>query len=65
MHEHEGSVGGIERQWFDKYLAADYLCTIPEGIKGEVRRGKLRPCRRSPRWLFSRDELDAYARGEL
>lgn len=39
--------------------AAAYLDTTPEAINARVKRGELKPCRRSPR-LFTREELDRW-----
>jgi hypothetical protein len=52
------------RQWFNCEQAADYLGTTKEAIKGYVKRGQLIPSRRKPFYLFSRDELDRYGRGD-
>lgn len=48
--------------------AARYLDTTPQAIRDAVRRGDLRPFRRgngrNVRLSFTRDQLEAYARGE-
>jgi excisionase family DNA binding protein len=64
VREELAEAGVASRPFYDKHAAADYLCTSPDGIVKMVERGHLRPVRRRPYYLFSREELDRWALGE-
>jgi hypothetical protein len=55
-----GGAGG----YLNVRSAAAYLATTPEAIASMVRDGKLTPIRRKPYRLFTREELDRWAREE-
>jgi hypothetical protein len=47
--------------YLNKHSAAVYLDTTPGAIIKMVERGQLKPVRRKPYYLFSREELDRWA----
>ena len=47
--------------YLNKHSAAVYLDTSPDAIVKMVERGQLKPVRRKPYYLFSREELDRWA----
>jgi excisionase family DNA binding protein len=49
--------------WLTTTEAAAYLRLTPEALRARVRRGTVPAHRDGDRWLFHRDELDAYVRG--
>jgi excisionase family DNA binding protein len=53
--------------WLDTEGAAEYLGLTPEALNSLVKRGEIRPSQPSGvgcRRYFSREQLDAYVRGE-
>jgi hypothetical protein len=78
VREQVQSVAGMATSrpegFFNTESAARYLDSTEEAVRTAVKRGKLNPARRgtgrnarlrrNARLLFTRDQLDAYARGE-
>jgi len=72
VREEITSAAGVAAQEPEGYLntesAALYLDSSPEAVRTAVKRGKLNPARRgtgrNARVLFTREQLDRYARGE-
>jgi Helix-turn-helix domain len=64
-----GVAAQSEREgWLNTDSAAAYLDTSEDALRSAVKTGKIVPARRgtdrNARWSFTREQLDAYARGE-
>lgn len=61
----KAEINPVPRAWFDLPAAADYLAVKPRTIREAVWAHELRRARLGKRFVFSKDDLDTWARSRL